>query len=55
MEVVLWTHAAGGLTAYDFTLAEKLSAVGTTCSPKWARENPERGAAEKLAAAAGAT
>jgi len=32
VEVVLWTHAAGGLTDYDFKLAEALGSVAQLCS-----------------------
>ena len=52
VELVLYTHSQGGLTPDDFALAAKLSRVGVTVSPKWARENPERGVAEKKAAEA---
>ena len=46
---MLFTHSQGGLTPDDFALAVKLSRVGVLVSPKWAKENPERGAAEKRA------
>ena len=36
-------------TPDDFALASKLSRVGVAVSPKWAKENPARGAAEKEA------
>ena len=49
VELVLSTHSQGGLTPDDFALASKLSRVGVAVSPKWAKENPERGAAEKKA------
>ena len=52
VELVLFTHSQGGLTPDDFALASKLSRIGVAVSPKWAKENPERGAAEKTAAAA---
>ena len=52
VEIVIYTHSQGGLTPDDFALAAKLSRVGVAVSPKWAKENPERGAAEKTAAAA---
>lgn len=52
IELVLFTHSQGGLTPDDFALASKLSRIGVAVSPKWAKENPERGAAEKTAAAA---
>ena len=52
VELVLFTHSQGGLTPDDFALASKLSRVGVAVSPKWAKENPARGAAEKTAAAA---
>ena len=49
VELVLFTHSQGGLTPDDFALAVKLSRVGVLVSPKWAKENPERGAAEAKA------
>ena len=49
VELVLATHSQGGLTPDDFALAARLSKVGVAVSPKWAKENPERGAAEKRA------
>lgn len=45
VEVVISTHAAGGLTQFDFVLAAKLDTVPIDYSPKWLRENPEPGAA----------
>ncbi|KAG1661785.1 hypothetical protein FOA52_003706 [Chlamydomonas sp. UWO 241] len=44
VEVVVTTHAAGGLTHFDFVLAAKLDKVPVEYSPKWLRENPEPGA-----------
>ena len=35
IEVVLWTHAAGGLTVYDFKLAVGLDTIEIDYSPKW--------------------
>ena len=49
VRLVLATHSQGGLTADDFALAARLSRIGVAVSPKWAKENPERGAAEKKA------
>ena len=49
VELVLSTHSQGGLTPDDFALASKLSRVGVAVSPKWAKENPERGTAEQKA------
>ena len=49
VELVLSTHSQGGLTPDDFALASKLSRIGVAVSPKWAKENPARGAAEKEA------
>ena len=51
VEVVLMTHAADGLTDYDFKLARALSGVGVECSPKWLRDpqNEARAAAERAA------
>ena len=40
VEVVIATHAIGGLSRFDFILAAKIDAeCGATYSPKWAREN----------------
>ena len=49
IELVLFTHSQGGLTPDDFALASKLSRIGVAVSPKWAKEHPARGAAEKRA------
>ena len=46
VELVLFTHFSGRPTPDDFALASKLSRVGVAVSPKWAKENPARGAAE---------
>ncbi len=35
VEVVLSTHAAGGLTMFDFTLAAKIDDLKIDYSPKW--------------------
>jgi 4a-hydroxytetrahydrobiopterin dehydratase len=35
VEVILWTHAAGGLTLYDFKLAKALETIEIDYSPKW--------------------
>ena len=45
----LFPPSQGGLTPDDFALASKLARVGVAVSPKGAKENPERGAAEKRA------
>lgn len=40
VEVVIATHAIGGLSRFDFILAAKIDAeCAATYSPKWAREN----------------
>ena len=39
IEVVLWTHAAGGLTVYDFKLARGLDSITIDYSPKWLKAN----------------
>ncbi len=40
VEVVVTTHAAGGLTHFDFVLAAKLDELEVDYSPKWLREHP---------------
>lgn len=40
VEVVVSTHAAGGLTQFDFVLAAKLDTIPVDYSPKWLKENP---------------
>ena len=40
IEITLWTHAAGGLTSWDFKLARALEGIKVDYSPKWLRENP---------------
>ena len=40
IEMTLWTHAAGGLTAWDFKLARALEGILVDYSPKWLKENP---------------
>ena len=40
VEIVVGTHAIGGLSRFDFILAAKIDAeCSPTYSPKWAREN----------------
>ncbi|KAJ1443326.1 pterin 4 alpha carbinolamine dehydratase-domain-containing protein [Ochromonadaceae sp. CCMP2298] len=39
--VTCWTHAAEGLTQYDFKLARALDSVGVDYSPKWLKARPE--------------
>lgn len=41
IEIVLFTHAAGGLTLYDFKLARAVDGVYIDYSPKWLKEHPE--------------
>lgn len=38
VEVVLSTHAIGGLSMFDFILASKLDSINVDYSPKWLRE-----------------
>ena len=38
VELVLSTHAIGGLSLPDFVLAAKIDAIEVECSPKWLRE-----------------
>lgn len=48
VEVVLWTHAAGGLTENDLIMAGLIDAIPVAYSPKWRREHPEaKGTAKK--------
>lgn len=39
VEITLWTHAAGGLTSWDFKLARALEGIKVDYSPKWLGEN----------------
>ena len=39
VELVISTHAIGGLSLFDFILAAKMDQVEVTYSPKWVREN----------------
>ena len=39
IEIRLSTHAANGLTNYDFKLASALGAIDIDYSPKWLKEN----------------
>ena len=41
IEVVLSTHATGGLTLSDFNLAKGLDTVVIDYSPSWLKQNPE--------------
>ena len=41
VDVVLKTHAAGGLTAWDFKLAKALEDIEIDYSPKWLKEHQE--------------
>ena len=45
VQVVLSTHAIGGLARADFILAAKLDALDVEYSPKWLRENAAGGGA----------
>ncbi len=40
LEICIHTHAAGGLTKYDFLLARALDSVKIDFSPKWLKEHP---------------
>ena len=35
IEVVIWTHAIGGLTQSDFILAREMEKIKVDYSPKW--------------------
>ncbi len=39
VQVIITTHAIGGLSLHDFVLAAKLDAIDVVYSPKWLREN----------------
>lgn len=39
VQVVLCTHAVGGLTMFDFIMAAKLDALDIEYSPKWLKQN----------------
>jgi 4a-hydroxytetrahydrobiopterin dehydratase len=41
LEIRLSTHAANGLTKYDFVLAGAIDKIKIDYSPKWLRENPQ--------------
>jgi 4a-hydroxytetrahydrobiopterin dehydratase len=51
VEIVLYTHAVGGLTENDLIMAALIDAVPVVYSPKWLKEHPEA-AAEAAAEAA---
>ncbi len=40
VEIVLSTHAANGLTTYDFSLARKIDHIKVDFSPKWLKSHP---------------
>lgn len=40
VEVVLWTHAIGGLTENDLIMAGLIDEIKVAYSPKWLREHP---------------
>jgi hypothetical protein len=40
--VHMWTHAAGGITMYDFVMAAKLDRLDVEYSPKWLTAAQER-------------
>ena len=41
LEVIIWTHAVGGLTTSDFILAAAIEKVKVDFSPKWLQSHPE--------------
>jgi len=43
VEVVLYTHAVGGLTENDLIMAALIDKVPASYSPKWLKEHPEAG------------
>ena len=40
VEVRIFTHAVGGLTAHDFSLARALDSIKIDYSPKWLKQHP---------------
>lgn len=40
MEVVLFTHAVGGITENDLIMAELIDGIKVAYSPKWLKEHP---------------
>ncbi|GBF95856.1 hypothetical protein Rsub_08447 [Raphidocelis subcapitata] len=52
VEVVLSTHAIGGLSLSDFVVAVKLDSLPVTYSPQWLKKQQAAGAAVPGAAAA---
>jgi hypothetical protein len=48
-QIVCWTHASGGLTAWDFVLARALDKVKIDYSPKWLKEHQEAASSDKTA------
>jgi len=42
VEVIVSTHAAGGLTKFDFILASKIDRIEVDYSPKWMAAEKER-------------
>lgn len=55
VEVVLSTHAIGGLAMADFVMAAKLDAVPVDYSPKWLKQQQAAGVALPGAAQEGAS
>lgn len=44
MQVVVSTHAIGGLSMFDAILAAKIDALSVDYSPKWLRQQSKAGA-----------
>ena len=44
VQVDVSTHAAGGITSFDFELAKKLDELEVDYSPKWLRQQQEKAA-----------
>jgi len=41
VEIVLYTHSLGGITANDLALAREMDAIPVEYSPKWLKSHPE--------------
>jgi len=41
VEIVLYTHSLGGITANDLALAREMDAIEVEYSPKWLKSHPE--------------
>jgi len=46
VEIVLYTHSLGGITANDLALAGEMDAIPVEYSPKWLKSHPEASTGE---------